>query len=112
MLDLEATDTCSNCGYELTGLGLRGQCPECGQYFDHATHEGVGEPITPTDRTRLWLDKHLRTTTIAVVGGLMLLAILVLMLAANIAGPTGFSIFAVLVVAWLLILVASYFEET
>lgn len=37
---------CHQCDYELTGLGLRGRCPECGQYFNFATGEGVRQPPT------------------------------------------------------------------
>ena len=32
---------CEDCGYDLSGLGMRGHCPECGRYFDTLTGEGL-----------------------------------------------------------------------
>ena len=32
---------CASCDYELTGLGQQGRCPECGQFFDMMTGEGL-----------------------------------------------------------------------
>ena len=34
---------CSECGYDLSGLGRRGRCPECGQVFDTMSGQGLGE---------------------------------------------------------------------
>lgn len=33
---------CSNCDYDLSGLAARGKCPECGQFFNVLSGEGLG----------------------------------------------------------------------
>lgn len=40
---------CANCGYDLTGHSRRsaGQCPECGQYFDRHSGEGIRGSQSP-----------------------------------------------------------------
>ncbi|MEX0744257.1 MAG: hypothetical protein WD118_01535 [Phycisphaeraceae bacterium] len=106
------TLTCSHCGYELTGLETQGRCPECGRYFDHTTREGVSQPPTRLDRSRLWLDKHLRTTVIGVVGGIMLVVFATLLVLASTPTARTMPLLGVLAAAWLLIVLASYFEET
>lgn len=32
---------CGSCGYDLSGLGIEGRCPECGQTFDRISGEGL-----------------------------------------------------------------------
>ena len=32
---------CIKCGYDLRGLSQRGSCPECGEYFDRETGQGI-----------------------------------------------------------------------
>jgi len=32
---------CAGCGYDLSGLRVAGQCPECGKAFDKVKGEGV-----------------------------------------------------------------------
>ncbi len=49
---------CGKCGYDLTGLPLRGGCPECGNTYDQDRDIGMGHAMTPEDRGQriaLWL---------------------------------------------------------
>lgn len=60
------TRACSRCGYELTGLpGLRGTCPECGQFWDVLTGKGTGDVDARGHRRSQKLINRLRTIAIA-----------------------------------------------
>ncbi|MCC6580850.1 MAG: hypothetical protein IT440_10445 [Phycisphaeraceae bacterium] len=52
-LDEEVEDDqplCGKCGYSLTGLPRRGNCPECGHPFDQMTGRGLKRAMTPEER--------------------------------------------------------------
>ena len=48
------SEQCSKCGYDLAGLSMRGQCPECGSRYDLHSRMGVGRgPSSSTRGARL-----------------------------------------------------------
>jgi hypothetical protein len=69
---------CHGCGYDLSGLGVRGRCPECGEYFDVTTGAGLedaGGGASARDRRgervarTLTLGTLVGSATVALVGG-------------------------------------------
>lgn len=65
---------CANCGYDLLGLGKRGNCPECGLYFSDETGEGT---ISERDAARERSDRfaaRLRTLLLLGAGAVVLAA--------------------------------------
>ncbi len=56
---------CAACGYDLSGLPVRGNCPECGAYFDRVRGTGLSdnraEQMQRSDR----LLRRLRTIFLA-----------------------------------------------
>lgn len=38
---MPVSSICSGCGYDLSGLGQRGRCPECGRKFDTISGRGL-----------------------------------------------------------------------
>ena len=70
--------SCDRCGYDLVGLARQGRCPECGQYFDVYSGEGLYSGVSARHRRGHRLMARLRTVLIAlatvmvmVCGGLM-----------------------------------------
>jgi hypothetical protein len=68
--------SCQQCGYDLSGLGRRGRCPECGQAFDRVTGAGLVEP--PSRRTERYdrgdrLMRRLRTLGLLVPSVVLLI---------------------------------------
>ena len=62
---------CGKCGYDLSGLGRQGRCPECGTVFNLATGKGVrsaSDAMRRGDR----LVRRLRTIACALFGVAML----------------------------------------
>ncbi len=58
----ESGPTCANCGYELTGLGQVGRCPECGSFYSRRTGEGIRH----ASADQLWVEwLLLRLRTVA-----------------------------------------------
>ncbi len=57
---------CSECGYDLSGLGVRGKCPECGQVFNLLSGEGIGGTGRGKADRSLDLAARLRTITFGV----------------------------------------------
>lgn len=47
---------CGKCGYELSGLGRQGTCPECGSRFDLSTGVGIKSALDTQER----FDRKLR----------------------------------------------------
>ncbi|MEX0654943.1 MAG: hypothetical protein WD534_17460 [Phycisphaeraceae bacterium] len=105
------THICTQCGYELTGLGTRGRCPECGQYFDQHSREGVDDTATPLVRLGRWTDRHLRTIVLGVTGLLLLTCAGLVTLLAGLDGLRAAAIATVLLSVFALALVASYVDE-
>lgn len=65
------TPHCAKCGYELSGLPMRGRCPECGQVFDQIRHIGTRMPDTPEDRGSRFM-RRLGQGFLVVAGGALL----------------------------------------
>ncbi|MEM1329498.1 MAG: hypothetical protein AAGG07_02935 [Planctomycetota bacterium] len=40
--------SCENCGYDLSGLGRTGRCPECGTVFGPGSERTDGDPLSTT----------------------------------------------------------------
>lgn len=58
-MDLDQAVNCAACGYDLTGVGWEGRCPECGGGYDKSRERGVvrggqgplgGAGLTPSQR--------------------------------------------------------------
>lgn len=53
-MDLDQPAACAACGYDLTGVGWEGRCPECGGFYDKSNARGIvrggGGPLTPHER--------------------------------------------------------------
>ncbi len=43
-------NVCGKCGYDLTGIAMRGRCPECGNMYDR--RRGLGIKLMPTAEQR------------------------------------------------------------
>ena len=41
-MNLDETMACAACGYDLTGVGGEGRCPECGGFYDKHSGRGIG----------------------------------------------------------------------
>jgi len=59
---------CAQCGYDLMGLKPKGRCPECGQFYNALTDEGLVTKAAAEERTGFVL-RRIRT----IVLGLMAL---------------------------------------
>lgn len=40
-MDLDEPVNCAACGYDLTGVGWEGRCPECGGFYDKSSARGI-----------------------------------------------------------------------
>lgn len=64
---------CGQCEYDLTGLPPRGACPECGQYYNMRTGQGIsttaGEQQRRADRIMARVRTILLLVAIVVVMG-------------------------------------------
>ncbi len=52
-MDLDEPVNCAACGYDLTGVGWEGHCPECGRFYDKASGRGVARGagvLSPVER--------------------------------------------------------------
>ncbi|MFI4861886.1 MAG: hypothetical protein ACIAXF_14540 [Phycisphaerales bacterium JB063] len=58
---------CGGCGYDLMGISVRGQCPECGRSYDVATGRGTDA------RARHWAELYFRTIVCGVLMALVML---------------------------------------
>ncbi len=64
---------CVKCQYELTGLGVAGKCPECGQRYSLSTGFGTMEGVPPEVK----LQRLIRTGATWVLLGIASLVMLV-----------------------------------
>lgn len=105
------TRTCSQCGYDLTGLpGLEGTCPECGQFWDVMTGRGLGDLTAQGRRRSYTLLNRVRTILIlAFTLCVMVCGGLASLIASNPWRPIALAGFIALV--GLLAAVTSYFYE-
>ncbi|MFW6060164.1 MAG: hypothetical protein ACODAQ_08275 [Phycisphaeraceae bacterium] len=69
----DSSTHCTACGYDLSGLGWQGECPECGQHFDRTTGQGV-RSARLTDRYERGdrLARRLRTILLAALAATLL----------------------------------------
>ena len=53
-MNLDESVACAACGYDLTGVGWEGRCPECGGGYDKSSDRGVvrggAGKLTPHER--------------------------------------------------------------
>lgn len=67
---------CGKCDYELTGLALVGNCPECGQAYSLWSakdgHANANQFVSGTADRRLWLVRHTRSGLLAIAAVLVL----------------------------------------
>ncbi len=62
----EETEYCPNCNYDLTGLPVVGDCPECGtQYSSWSESEGSRSVPVPTEK-QPWLARHARSILLVI----------------------------------------------
>lgn len=64
----QSSSECAACGYDLSGLGEQGRCPECGEAFNQTSGEGLrGGPRDFAERQRRSerLARRLRTLALA-----------------------------------------------
>lgn len=103
--------TCSQCGYDLTGLAAgQGRCPECGQSWDRQTGQGLEQSNLSTtahqsrriNRLRTW-GLLFATAMVLTCGGLGTL------IAANPLRPLAIA--GILVAVLLLAALTSYVYE-
>jgi predicted RNA-binding Zn-ribbon protein involved in translation (DUF1610 family) len=73
---------CGQCGYELTGLADVGQCPECGSEYDVGRNIGL-RTSAGARKPKSWPLRHLRTITITLAGGCVLMCAGLVSLAAR-----------------------------
>ncbi len=58
---------CSGCGYELTGLAVRGYCPECGQEYDASSGIGLTSHFSARHARGAFIVARIRTIVLALV---------------------------------------------
>ena len=52
---------CDNCGYDLTGLAVVGDCPECGYEYGSWADAGVKHPRPRQPVRPSWIARHARS---------------------------------------------------
>jgi len=60
---------CAGCGYDLTGIGQTGHCPECGAFFDLERGKGIEKPVPVEDRLKRRLVAAAFTSVLVLVLG-------------------------------------------
>jgi len=70
-MDLDESVNCAACGYDLTGVGWEGCCPECGGYYDKSNARGIVRggrgSMTPHERGD-WVVAVVKVVAYAVLG--------------------------------------------
>lgn len=61
-----SNERCDRCGYDLTGLGLVGQCPECGRRYDVLRREGVRDAASSVNHRQQTLAR-IRTIVLGAI---------------------------------------------
>ena len=79
-------DTCTKCQYDFTGLSDRGNCPECGTYYDKTTGKGVGSEYRSKAQKFDRLMIRLRTIFLASIAVIILLIGLIISMKSDAAG--------------------------
>lgn len=57
----EKHEHCANCGYDLTGLPVVGDCPECGYEYGSWADAGVKHPRPKKPLRPSWVARHARS---------------------------------------------------
>ena len=70
---------CDQCGYDLSGLGVRGRCPECGHRFNTISQAVRDKPTHPLRRPGMFAGQGLTVVlgaavlVVLAIGGLLAL---------------------------------------